>query len=687
MITLLVLAGLALGGACLVYVYFAQQRQDQGRRQRERATWLAHDRAAKATSAVERVARFYPFLLRELEAVSVATEKSGTAVRDLLQSLPGISIGVGPHDIPAVLAHSRRPSHVLLLARSGGGKTVLLTRVLAHDLGHTSVVVIGAERDAFRRLVLPFVPPARAKDTVYWALGDEACPVGLNACDVPAGASPARYAGDLYHIWKQGSEEDSIGGRSDAIVWNTLAVLVAAPGTSFLSIRPILEDASFRAGLLEHVTDSEVRNYWTSSFPRLPASAIQPFLNRVTRILSPAIRRAFCAEQNTFSLRGVLDSGVLLVDTSGLPPDERRLAAQLVLAMIQLCIEQRDEIDEGARPRTHLFIDEFSTLAGTSEHTWRELFSRSRRMGLGLFLTLQHTAALPTAIRAELLTNSSTLIALPLGAKDAALLNREFLVPSTTGGTAAIPSARLIDSGVGSGYLRTAPGAVAMPVRFHPPLAERPIADGERIKSVSWKTHGASRPPEAGPPPVMARSAPCPPAEPPLSGLPGRGGSQHKFLQQFVAQVGSERGFRSDLELSILAGTGRVDVALMRDDLRIAVEIAITMTPERVAASVTKSLAAGFDRVVVLAPDQNLRRRIEPELAAALGSKERERVHVGGAETLVALLDEVQTPTSSDQPAGYRLSVRQVEVPPVRATANRATLARIVGDALLRRTQ
>lgn len=686
MITLLVLAGLALGGACLVYVYFAQQRQDQVRRQGERATWLAHDRAARATGAVERVARFYPFLRRELEAVSVATEKSGTAVRDLLQSLPGISIGVGPHDSPAVLAHSQRPSHVLLVARSGGGKTVLLTRVLAHDLEQTSVVVIGAERDAFRRLVLPFIPPARAKDTVYWALGDDACPVGLNACDVPAGASPARYAGDLYHIWKQGSEEDSIGGRSDAIVWNTLASLVAAPGTSFLSIRPMLEDASFRAGLLERVTDSEVRNYWTSSFPRLPASAIQPFLNRVTRILSPAIRRAFCAEQNTFSLRSVLDSGVLLVDTSGLPPDERRLAAQLVLAMIQLCIEQRDDIDEGARPRTHLFIDEFSTLAGTSEHTWRELFSRSRRMGLGLFLTLQHTAALPTAIRAELLTNSSTLIALPLGAKDAALLNREFLVPSTTGGTVPISAAKLIDSGVGSGYLRTAPGALAMPVRFHPPLAERPIADGERIKAVSWTTFGASRSP-AGPPPVVVPSAPSPAAEPPAREPPGRGGSQHKVLQQFVAQVGSERGFRTDLELSILAGTGRVDVALIRDDLRIAVEIAITMTPERVAASVTKSLAAGFDLVVVLAPDQNLRRRIEPGLAAALGSKERDRIHVGDAETLVALLDEVRTPTSPDQFAGYRLTVRQVEVPPARATANRATLARIVGDALLRRTQ
>ena len=49
----------------------------------------------------------------------------------------------------------------------------------------------------------------------------------------------------------------------------------------------------------------------------------------------------------------------------------------------------------------------------------------------------------------------------------------------------------------------------------------------------------------------------------------GQGGKEHTYIQNLVKQFAEDRNFRAVIEQDILDGTGRVDVALKRDELSI----------------------------------------------------------------------------------------------------------------------
>jgi hypothetical protein len=74
----------------------------------------------------------------------------------------------------------------------------------------------------------------------------------------------------------------------------------------------------------------------------------------------------------------------------------------------------------------------------------------------------------------------------------------------------------------------------------------------------------------------------------------GRGGREHKYLQQLLKQVGEDRGFRATIEQQITGGAGSVDISLERDGKRIACEISVTSTSEQELGNVRKCLAAEY---------------------------------------------------------------------------------------------
>jgi hypothetical protein len=128
-----------------------------------------------------------------------------------------------------------------------------------------------------------------------------------------------------------------------------------------------------------------------------------------------------------------------------------------------------------------------------------------------------------------------------------------------------------------------------------------------------------------------------------------------------------------------------VDVALIRHDARIAVEVAVTSTPDHIAASVTKAFAAGFTTVVVLLPVEASLRNAEEVVAGALDARDRDRVRFLDPEGFRSFLDEIPIPVAAaNSTAGYALNVETETVPRASLDPRRRTLARLVGAALLR---
>jgi hypothetical protein len=93
----------------------------------------------------------------------------------------------------------------------------------------------------------------------------------------------------------------------------------------------------------------------------------------------------------------------------------------------------------------------------------------------------------------------------------------------------------------------------------------------------------------------------------PISGelpLLGKGGRQHKYLQNMVKRLAEDKGFKATIEKAVLGGKGSVDVALGRDGRAVACEISVSTNSEQELGNIQKCLAAGFETVLVISPEK-----------------------------------------------------------------------------------
>jgi len=140
---------------------------------------------------------------------------------------------------------------------------------------------------------------------------------------------------------------------------------------------------------------------------------------------------------------------------------------------------------------------------------------------------------------------------------------------------------------------------------------------------------------------------------------PGRGGQQHKYLQELIKRWAESRGWRATVEKQVLDGLGSVDVALEKGDLSVGCEITMTTSPEHELANLQKCLAAGFSHVAVISTDRKALKKVR-DLAATLDEQERERVHFFTAEELFAFLGELDAHAAAKEETvmGYKVKVR-----------------------------
>ena len=163
----------------------------------------------------------------------------------------------------------------------------------------------------------------------------------------------------------------------------------------------------------------------------------------------------------------------------------------------------------------------------------------------------------------------------------------------------------------------------------------------------------------------------------------GRGGSQHKYLQQIVKQTAEERGFRATIEKPTNEG-GRVDVSLVKGDTKVAFEISVTTTPQQELANIEKCLAAGYNPVILLCPDQRHLNAIKRFVASNLRTEHETRVLFLLPDTFVEHLDALaaEAETSQQTVRGYRVKVTRRVISEADAKARRQAIAKIIARSL-----
>lgn len=612
----------------------------------------------------------------------------------------GVVIGTNVHageSRPVALSPDQRMRHTHVVGVSGTGKSTLLLQMAVQDMqaGH-GLAVLDPHGDLIDELLCR-VPKSREGDLILVDPADLELPVPFNVLAAHSDLEKTLLASDLVAVFRRLST--SWGDQMTSVLSNAvLAFLESTRGGHLADLRRFLIEPDFRRDFLATVTDPEVVYFWQKEFPLLVGRPQAPLLTRLDSFLRPKPVRGMVAQQHSLDFADVMNGGrILLVKLSqgSIGEENAALLGGLFVSKIQQTAIARQAIPEPERRPFLCYIDEFQSFITPS---MASMLTGARKYRVGLVLAHQELRQMwnqDKDVAGAVLANAGTRICFRVGGEDAKTLE---------GGFTSFTQSDLQNLGLGQAVCRVDRADWDFSLETEPiPIvgtAERgraarlvaqsrerygiaqvveetgSVSAPEPLSATATRTSGGS---SSGPATSVrkATSAPTVPEEV-VPVLPGRGGAQHKYLQELIRRWGEANGWRASVEKSILDGLGSVDVALERDGQSVACEICVTSTVAYEISNVQKCLAAGFDRVFTVISDARGRSKLETAVASALPEG---AISVLTVDELFSQLEQLTEPSfsSSNSVRGYSVRVNRGQ----KASAS-GGVARTVANALKR---
>jgi hypothetical protein len=308
------------------------------------------------------------------------------------------------------LPEANRAEHIVLLGRTGTGKSSLLRAIAAQDIrerrgfmffdhhGDTTpflLKVIAAEErrtaeDLSSRLIV--IEP-----------GDPDYSVGLNVLEGESSHPRFVQVSEFASILKQRWHLDSFGARTEELLRNTLHVL-ADNGLTLLEVAPLLTSAPFRMRCLRQVRNADVRSYFEDRYgtskPGMQAAMAGPVLNKLSAFTAdPHFRHLLGQTHSTFSISRALDRGFWIL----LNLDKGRLGVESATAGSLFFTKLKNELFARAERRLFtVMCDEIQNLV-SQDSGLEVLFSEARKFGVGVTTANQYLDQYPAQMRAAAL--------------------------------------------------------------------------------------------------------------------------------------------------------------------------------------------------------------------------------------------------------------------------------------------
>ena len=599
---------------------------------------------------------------------------------------------------PVSIAEDVRLRHMHVLGASGTGKSTLLLDLILQDINKGSgLAVLDPHGDLIDQIV-GNVPESRVKDVILIDPADAEYPVAFNILSAHSELEKTLLSSDLVALFRRFTT--SWGDQMTAVLGNAvLAFLESRRGGSLVDLRRFLIEPDFREEFLETVTDPQVAYFWRQEFALLPGRPQAAILTRLDTFLRPKTIRAMVSQRESrLDFASIMDEGkVVLVKLShgAIGEENASILGTLLVAKIHQLVMGRQQQTVGKRRSFFLYIDEFHNFLTPS---LASLLSGARKYGLGLILAHQEMGQLLNADRdvaGAVLANAATRICFRLGDDDAKRLQKGFT---------SFDAQDLMNLGRGEAICRIDQSSADFNLKTRvPPLVgpSEAAARREEIISFSRETY-ASRIQSPPVEPVAAeevRDITRPPAAlkvdrksvqrvaaipapVDLPVLPGRGGPQHKYVQNLIKRWAESRGFLVTVEKPVLDGLGQVDVALEKGDRRIACEISISTGDAHEIGNIQKCLAADFTDIVLLTVEKRRVAALAKAVNEQLGDESGSRVHVLTVDDLFGYLEQ---PEDSEPKTvrGYTVRVKQTTVGKSE-TSRRQAIAQTVLGAIRR---
>lgn len=372
-----------------------------------------------------------------------------------------------------------RGKHMALFGGTGTGKSTLLSNMAASDLdAGTGITVVDPHGGLRDELLTNHIPRRRKNDVILFDPKNDSHALALNVLDCPRieqrGLVVSHVVSIFHKLWTE-----SWGPRLEDVLRNSLWALIEQPSpTSLLALPKLLTDDGYRAGILQHVENPSVLDFFGNTFARWTRSfreeAISPVLNKARAFLTDPLMRAVIGQtRSSFNFRWMMDhQKIFLCDLArgSIGDDNSRLLGSLIVLKEKLAALSRQDIPEVDRVPHVLYCEEAHNFIGDFE----SILAESRKFKYLLVLATQGIESLPREAAIAVFSNCATVISFRVSSTDAERLRDEFGL--------MIPASSLHDLPDYTMYVRTltqGSGAGASPsgphyVNGHPPFNRHP---------------------------------------------------------------------------------------------------------------------------------------------------------------------------------------------------------------------
>ena len=316
---------------------------------------------------------------------------------------PGVIVGTTSDRIQVSIPRSDRMKHAHVVGATGSGKTTLLVNMAVQDIyaqlenGEPAfgVGVIDPKGDLVDRL-LSHIPAYRARDVILFDPTDTDKPLGFNILQNVPEHLRSLTASQVVGTFKKLFGQQSWGQRLEHVLRFCVLTLLEVPGSTLLDIPTLVLNDDFREGVLPHVTNFEVVNFWENEFAHYASGksrmvVVAPILNRIGPwVAYPEIRNIIGQTQSSFNVRDVMDNKKIFLarlPEGLLGEDVRQLMGSLLITQFQLAATSRADTPEHLRQPFLLYADEFQNFVTEAS---QKIVTEGRGFGLGLVVANQH---------------------------------------------------------------------------------------------------------------------------------------------------------------------------------------------------------------------------------------------------------------------------------------------------------
>lgn len=663
--------------------------------------------------------------LAHLPPASVVSNKLRPKIKKTKQA-PPIAAG---HDLilgenqcngtatQVTLSPEQRVKHTYIVGASGTGKSTLLLSLIIQDIQKgRGVGVLDPHGDLIDQ-ILGNIPDNRIDDVILLDPSDEEYPIGFNILSAHSELERNLLSSDLVSVFQRLST--SWGDQMTSVLGNAiLAFLESEQGGTLSDLRRFLVEKDFRNSFLETVKDPEVVYYWRKEFPLLSGRPQAPILTRLDAFLRPKLIRYMVSQkENKLNLGTVMNGNKIFLaklSQGAIGEENAYLLGTFLVSKFHQAAMSRQEIKESERKNFFLYIDEFHNFITPS---MASILSGARKYRLGLTLSHQELRQLKDSeVKSAVLSNPYTRICFRVGDEDAQKL---------ADGFSTFDAKDLQNLGVGEAICRMERADFDFNLQTFP-LPEIPAetanAKHEKVKAVSRERYGTKREeveaelarrfakipvieteetpeiPEVRPTPIPDAEVRVPvnedkPAKPkrptvvrPEEPLPGRGGQQHKYLQQLVKKCAEDKGYHASIEKEVLDGAGSVDVVLEKGKQAIACEVSITTDAEQELGNLRKCLKANFEKIVLISPHRKLLNQVREAADPVISKEDLAKISFLTPEDFFGFMEEqaAQSAGTETTICGYKVKTNYRALDPKEKEMRKQSIAQTILRAMKR---